>query len=142
MTQQQAQGSTARPLLAPWTTPKPWATHAPKPKLAGGPYKPWRVFSANVIAARSWLKSQLSSTSFRCIDVLFDRESGWRVHAGNKTSGAYGIPQALPGSKMSWAGDDWRDNATTQVKWGLHYIRGRYGNPCIALDHSYRTGWY
>lgn len=133
---------TARP--KPTKEPKatPWPTHPPQPKLAGGPYKPWRKFSANVLQARIWLKDRLSRTSFRCIDVLFDRESGWRVHAENKSSGAYGIPQALPGKKMAKFGDDWRDNATTQVRWGLSYVNGRYGNACIALDHSYRTGWY
>lgn len=133
---------TPEPTPKPTKEPEPWATHPPKPKLAGGPYKPWRVFNANVQAARDYAQSVLSRTSWRCLDVLADRESGWRVHAGNKSSGAYGIPQALPGSKMAWAGDDWRDNATTQIKWMIHYIKGRYGNPCIALDHSYRTGWY
>jgi hypothetical protein len=142
---------TASPKPAKVARPKavPTATHTSsgsgtrtRPKLAGGPFKPWRTFNANVQAARDWLQAQLSRTSWRCIDVLFDRESRWRVHAGNRFSGAYGIPQALPGSKMAWAGDDWRDNATTQVRWGLHYIRGRYGNPCIALDHAYRWGWY
>ena len=92
--------------------------------------------------ARAWLDEMLSKASFRCIDVLWDRESRWRVHAENKSSGAYGIPQALPGRKMAKWGDDWRDNAVTQVEWGYHYIRARYGNPCVALDHSYRTGWY
>jgi len=120
----------------------PWPTHKPKPKLAGGPYKPWRTFNANVAAAREWLDIYLSRTQFRCIDVLWDRESRWRVHAENKSSGAYGIPQSLPGRKMAKFGDDWRDNALTQVRWGLSYIKSRYGNPCQALDHSYRTGWY
>lgn len=122
----------------PGPTPKP----TPKPKLYGGPYKPWRTFNANVQAARNWLAGQLTRHSFYCIDVLWDRESRWRVHAENKSSGAYGIPQALPGKKMAVMGDDWRDNALTQVRWGLRYIKARYGNPCIALDHSYRTGWY
>ena len=130
------------PIPLPGPTATPWPTHPPKPKLAGGPYKPWRIFSANVAAARAWLDTYLNRYQFRCIDVLFDRESRWRVHAENKRSGAYGIPQALPGRKMAKFGDDWRDNATTQVKWGLAYIRGRYGNPCAALDHSYRSGWY
>jgi len=134
--------SEAIPIPLPGPGASPWPTHPPKPKLAGGPYKPWRVFNANVQAARDWLFVRLSRTSFRCFDVLADRESGWRVHAENRRSGAYGIPQALPGKKMAKFGDDWQDNATTQVRWGLFYIRERYGNPCIALDHSYRTGWY
>jgi hypothetical protein len=56
--------------------------------------------------------------------------------------GAYGIPQALPGSKMASAGPDWQTNATTQITWGLEYIDGRYGNPCGAWAHSQATGWY
>ncbi len=131
---------TPSPTATPRAKPKPAAT--PRPKLAGGPFKPGRTFSANVMRSRAYAQSVLSATSWRCLDVLFDRESHWQVHAGNRHSGAYGIPQALPGSKMAWAGDDWQDNATTQVKWGIHYIKGRYGNACIALDHSYRTGWY
>jgi hypothetical protein len=139
------------PPLARLAPPRPKATPAhperssnitTRPKLAGGPYKPWRLFNANVMRARVYAQSVLSRTSWRCLDVLFDRESRWRTHAGNRHSGAYGIPQALPGSKMAWAGADWRDNATTQVRWGIHYIKGRYGNACIALDHSYRWGWY
>jgi hypothetical protein len=128
--------------VTPTPTPsqKPEAT--PRPKLSGGDYKPWRKFNANVTAARDWLRARLSRTSFRCIDVLWDRESRWRVHAENKSSGAYGIPQALPGSKMAKFGGDWRDNAVTQVRWGHSYIKNRYGNPCVALDHAYRTGWY
>ena len=129
-----------RPAATPRAKPKPTAT--PRPKLAGGPYKPWRTFGANVTAARVYAQGVLSRTSWRCLDVLADRESRWRVHAGNRNSGAYGIPQALPGSKMAAFGDDWRDNATTQIKWMIHYVNGRYGNACIALDHSYRTGWY
>lgn len=60
----------------------------------------------------------------------------------NKSSGAYGIPQALPGSKMAWAGADWRMNPVTQVKWGLHYISGRYGTACSAWRHFQEKGWY
>ncbi len=78
---------------------------------------------------------------FGCLVSLWNRESGWNVHAGN-ASGAYGIPQALPGSKMASAGADWADNAATQIAWGFGYISGRYGNPCGAWAHSESTGWY
>ena len=132
----------ARPKATPAAGQRASGSGSHYTPLAGGPYKPWRTFGANVMRAREYAQSVLSRTSWRCLDVLADRESGWRVHAGNRISGAYGIPQALPGSKMAWAGDDWRDNATTQIRWMIHYIKGRYGNPCIALDHSYRTGWY
>jgi len=79
---------------------------------------------------------------FSCLVSLWNRESGWNYQAYNAGSGAYGIPQALPGSKMSSAGADWQTNAGTQIAWGLGYISGRYGSPCGAWDHSQSTGWY
>jgi hypothetical protein len=79
---------------------------------------------------------------FPCLDKLFTKESGWNYRATNPSTGAYGIPQALPGSKMATAGDDWMTNPATQIKWGLSYIDGRYGNPCTAWAHSQDTGWY
>lgn len=78
---------------------------------------------------------------FSCLVSLWNRESGWNVFAGN-ASGAYGIPQALPGSKMASAGPDWQSNPATQISWGLGYISGRYGSPCEAWAHSESTGWY
>lgn len=82
-----------------------------------------------------------ASSQFSCLDALWGRESGWRVNAANP-SGAYGIPQALPGSKMSSAGPNWSTSATTQIKWGLGYIEARYGTPCGAWAHSEAQGWY
>ncbi|MGK5444844.1 lytic transglycosylase domain-containing protein [Micromonospora sp. URMC 105] len=77
-----------------------------------------------------------------CLDKLWTKESGWNHKASNPSSGAYGIPQALPGSKMGSVADDWRTNPATQIKWGLGYIEGRYGDPCGAWAHSQRVGWY
>ncbi|MCB0918651.1 MAG: hypothetical protein KDC39_08795 [Actinobacteria bacterium] len=74
--------------------------------------------------------------------LLWNKESGWNVKASNSSSGAYGIAQALPGSKMSSAGKDWKSNAKTQVDWGLKYIKDRYGSPSAAWSHSQNTGWY
>jgi hypothetical protein len=79
---------------------------------------------------------------FGCLDSLYSRESGWRVDADNPSSSAYGIPQALPGSKMSSAGADWATNPVTQIRWGLGYIEDRYGSPCGAWAHSQSNGWY
>jgi len=79
---------------------------------------------------------------FPCLDKLWKRESGWNSKAENRSSGAYGIPQALPGSKMASEGSDWRTNAATQIKWGLGYIEGRYNSPCGAWAHSESSGWY
>ena len=79
---------------------------------------------------------------FACLVALWNKESGWRVGAYNAGSGAYGIPQALPGSKMASAGADWETNPATQITWGLGYISGRYGTPCGAWGHSQAKGWY
>ncbi len=83
-----------------------------------------------------------SSDQFSCLDALWTKESGWNVHADNPTSSAYGIPQALPGSKMASAGEDWAGNPATQIRWGLGYIAGRYGSPCAAWGHSQSHNWY
>jgi Transglycosylase SLT domain len=81
-------------------------------------------------------------SQFPCLNKLWNRESGWNHKAYNESSGAYGIPQALPGSKMQSAGSDWKTNPATQIKWGLGYIKDRYGNPCNAWQHSEDAGWY
>jgi len=83
-----------------------------------------------------------SADQFPCLDALWTKESGWNVHADNPTSSAYGIPQALPGSKMATAGSDWASNAATQIRWGLGYIRASYGTPCSAWAHSQSYNWY
>ena len=79
---------------------------------------------------------------FPCLEKLWDHESGWNPKAENKGSGAYGIPQALPGSKMASAGADWKTSAATQIKWGLGYIKGRYSTPCGAWGNFQRNGNY
>jgi hypothetical protein len=81
------------------------------------------------------------TTYFGCLLDLWNRESGWRYDAEN-ASGAYGIPQALPGSKMSSAGADWETNPATQIKWGLGYIKQIYGNPCSAWAFEEANGYY
>jgi hypothetical protein len=98
---------------------------------------------AQAIAAR--LASERygwGADQFSCLVSLWNKESGWNSQAYNASSGATGIPQALPGSKMASAGADWQTNATTQIIWGLGYIDGRYGSPCAAWGHSQATGWY
>jgi hypothetical protein len=88
------------------------------------------------------LESGFDLDQMPCLDKLFKKESGWNPRAKNKGSGAYGIPQALPGSKMASIADDWETSARTQVKWGIGYIKGRYKTPCGAWSHSQNTGWY
>lgn len=95
-----------------------------------------QAIAAEQVATRGWGSEQLG-----CLVALWDRESGWNVNAHN-SSGAHGIPQALPGSKMASAGADWETNPATQIAWGLGYISGRYGTPCGAWEHSESAGWY
>ncbi|MEZ0579615.1 lytic transglycosylase domain-containing protein [Nocardioides sp. MH1] len=83
-----------------------------------------------------------SQDQFGCLDLLWTRESNWNPLAHNASSGAHGIPQSLPGSKMASAGPDWYSNPVTQITWGLGYIQDRYGSPCSAWGHSQGTGWY
>ena len=79
---------------------------------------------------------------FSCLESLWTKESSWDYQAYNDSSGATGIPQALPGNKMASAGGDWQTNATTQISWGLGYIASVYGTPCAAWGHSQATDWY
>lgn len=83
-----------------------------------------------------------SSSEFSCLQPLWNRESGWNYQAFNSGSGAFGIPQALPGSKMAAAGADWQTNPATQIKWGMGYIKSTYGTPCGAWSHEQAYGWY
>jgi len=104
-----------------------------------------RTFSGDVrgIAAQiSQQKYGWRSGQFSCLNSLWAKESGWNYRAANPSSGAYGIPQALPGSKMAAFGSDWRTNPATQIKWGLDYIDGRYGSPCSAWSAAQSKGWY
>jgi hypothetical protein len=87
-------------------------------------------------------KYGMSASEFSCLDSLWEKESGWSVNADNPTSSAYGIPQALPGSKMASAGPNWENNPETQIRWGLGYIKDRYGSACSAWGHSQSNNWY
>ena len=83
-----------------------------------------------------------SESDFNCVVYLWNKESGWNPTAYNKRSGAYGIPQALPATKMASAGSDYMTNYKTQINWGLRYIKSRYGTPTAAYNHSQTKGWY
>ncbi len=78
----------------------------------------------------------------QCFSNIVERESSWNVHATNPSSGAYGLMQALPGSKMASAGADWKDNPATQIKWGLQYMNETYGSPCAAWSFWQAHNWY
>ena len=82
------------------------------------------------------------SAQWACLDDVWTRESSWDKYAENTSSGAYGIPQSLPGDKMATIASDWQTDATTQIKWGLGYIQSRYGTPCAAWNHELADGFY
>jgi resuscitation-promoting factor RpfB len=79
---------------------------------------------------------------FKYLNLLWSRESSWNVFAQNPYSGAYGIPQAVPGSKMASAGPNWERSARTQIRWGRRYSKAIYGSPLAAWRHELATGWY
>jgi hypothetical protein len=121
--------------------------HPNYPNPGSGVVVPGGLVHASPATAQAWARQNLKSYGWSQSQMgplisLWNRESGWRWNALNRSSGAYGIPQSLPASKMRSAGSDWHDNAGTQIKWGLGYIRGRYGSPAGAWAHSQRTGWY
>jgi hypothetical protein len=97
---------------------------------------PWQI-AGSLMPAYQW-----SSWQFHYLNLLWMRESGWNRFAINHSSGAYGIPQAVPGDKMASAGANWRTSARTQIIWGMGYIRARYGDPWSAWQHELRYGWY
>jgi len=108
-------------------------TRPPARTYGGSP----QAIASSMLASYGWGQDQMG-----CLTALWNKESGWNVYATNPSSGAYGIPQSLPGSKMASAGADWRTNPATQIRWGLGYIRASYGSPCGAWGHSQATGWY
>jgi hypothetical protein len=107
--------------------------------MPSGPVAPAstaQAYAAGIVAQKGWAGSE-----FGCLVSLWNRESGWNAHAANP-SGAYGIPQALPGSKMGVGGGDWQNDYRVQIRWGIGYIAGRYGSPCGAWAHSQAVGSY
>ncbi|WP_220093587.1 lytic transglycosylase domain-containing protein [Flexivirga caeni] len=114
-------------------TPPSTSRGGSRPTYSGSP----QAIAAAMLSSYGWGQDQMG-----CLVSLWNRESGWNVSASNPSSGAYGIPQSLPGSKMASAGADWQTNPATQIRWGLGYIQATYGSPCGAWGHSQATGWY
>jgi len=135
-----------------YVTPKPTPTPTPTSTASGStasaktswspPFVAPDPGTAQAIAYSMVQERGWGDSEFACLVALWNKESGWRVNAYNAGSGAYGIPQALPGNKMASAGGDWETNPATQIAWGLGYIGGRYGTPCGAWGHSQAKGWY
>lgn len=124
--------SSAPPAQPRPSSPSPYPSYAPLPSQSGAYGSP-----------QAYAESLVGAAQFACLDELWNRESGWNTYASNPSSGAYGIPQALPGDKMAVAGADWQTDADTQVRWGvLDYIDPVYGSPCGAWAHEQAQGWY
>ncbi|MGZ4493456.1 MAG: aggregation-promoting factor C-terminal-like domain-containing protein [Nocardioides sp.] len=96
----------------------------------------------SVAGYKHWARVHVGARQFPALNAIWMRESGWNPHAQNPTSGAYGIPQALPGRKMAGAGADWSWDGYTQMRWGLHYIKARYGSPVRAWAFWRTHHWY
>jgi hypothetical protein len=132
--QRQAGRKRAAGLAASKAAAQPVQTAAAAvPAASGSP----RQIAQAMLGSFGW-----SSSQFSCLDPLWEHESRWSVTAANPGSGAFGIPQALPGPRMASAGPDWQTSAATQITWGLRYIRDTYGSPCAAWSHAQATGWY
>ena len=112
-------------------------TSYPVPKSCTADYSGNRAIGCALM-----LEAGFGLAQMPCLDRLWSRESGWNPKAENDNSGAYGIPQALPGDKMAKYGSDWRTNPVPQIKWGLNYIKNRYGDPCGAWSFFQSHNWY
>jgi len=141
--QRQAAGKLAAVPAASQASAQPGQTAAaaaaaavPAAAVSGASGSPRQIAQA-MLGSFGW-----SSGQFSCLDPLWEHESRWSVTAANPGSGAFGIPQALPGSRMASAGPDWQTSAATQITWGLRYIRDTYGSPCAAWSHEQATSWY
>lgn len=123
---QPGSSSSTRPTNRPTARP----TSAPSPS------------SSSTSSPRVYAQAALSVDQYACLDAVVQRESNWDVHATNPSSGAYGLGQALPGSKMASAGSDWENNGVTQVKWTIGYMNERYDSPCGAKSFHDANGYY
>ncbi|WOH19431.1 hypothetical protein IRJ34_03650 [Paenarthrobacter sp. GOM3] len=96
-----------------------------------------KAYAASILGSYGWSAGEMTA-----LNTLWEKESGWRTTATNASSGAYGIVQSLPAGKMASAGADWQTNYQTQIKWGLNYIKERYGSPSAALAFHLANNWY
>jgi hypothetical protein len=128
-----------KPEPEPEPEPEPAPESAPAPAVAADcdEYAGNRAIGCTMLLDAGFSLDQMS-----CLDTLWEHESGWNELAENPSSGAYGIPQALPGDKMASHGGDWQTNPATQIAWGLDYIAGRYSTPCGAWEFWQANGWY
>jgi hypothetical protein len=137
-TKKAATSSTTAPKQRPKPVVRSTSTTAVAPfRFGTAAYAQWHA--KRIMASRyGWT----ATAQFTCLVNLWNRESHWNYKSHNASSGAHGIPQALPGSKMGKVAPDWRTNPVTQIRWGLGYIKGRYGSPCGAWSHFRSHNWY
>jgi hypothetical protein len=128
---------------------KAWRAAATREERAGAASRAASPHAFGTVAYNKWFAREYmaqkygwGADQFAALEQLWQRESGWSQHAHNPSSGAHGIPQSLPGSKMASFGADWATNPETQIKWGLSYIDSVYGSPSAALASSHSRGWY
>lgn len=111
--------------------------------IAAAPAQAAQAAPTAAASAQATAKKMIgNSAQYRCFSKIVQHESNWNVTATNASSGAYGLVQALPASKMASAGSDWKTNPATQIKWGLDYMNSRYGSPCAAWDFWQANHWY
>lgn len=109
---------------------------------SGAPYADYSTSELKSLAASVLSSRGFGQDEFNCFAFIVDHESTWNPYAQNASSGAYGLMQALPGSRMSTHGSDWATNPETQIRWGLDYMIGRYGSPCGAYNFWRANSWY
>ncbi|BCW61799.1 hypothetical protein [Arthrobacter sp. StoSoilB22] len=112
------------------------AAAAAAPKAVDDPAAA-KAYAASILGNYGWSAAEMTA-----LNTLWEKESNWRTTATNASSGAYGIVQSLPAGKMASAGADWQTNYQTQIKWGLNYIKERYGSPSAALGFHLANNWY
>ncbi|MBT3161668.1 transglycosylase SLT domain-containing protein [Streptomyces sp. Vc74B-19] len=111
--------------------------------IAAAPAQAAPTAAPTAASAQATAKKMIgNSAEFQCFSKIVSHESGWNPKATNASSGAYGLVQALPASKMSSAGSDWKTNPATQIKWGLDYMKDRYGSACDAWSFWQANNWY
>lgn len=139
---QVSRGSSRPPLASVQRATKSQAMPVAKQSMGGGVTETLAPATPQDVAIAMLGDYGWSTSEFGCLNELYLHESGWNPSAENPTSGAYGIPQALPADKMAAYGDDWQTNPTTQLEWGLSYIRDSYGSPCGAWGFWQSNSWY
>jgi len=138
----EAEAAAAREAAAAAKAAAEQAERERRARVAAQGYEPGTTDPRDIAKQILQNKFGYGADQYRCFNDIIIRESNWDIDATNPSSGAYGIPQALPGSKMASVGDDWRTNPATQITWAIGYMNDRYGSPCSAWGFKSSHGWY